>query len=75
MPYAKRLNLTSVVAGEDISPQVYELPSDLFDSLLTCLPPLALQKLQEQMSVQSHSFLFAYTHPHLITNEKKRLVY
>ncbi|KAL6968093.1 hypothetical protein U1Q18_033896 [Sarracenia purpurea var. burkii] len=38
-----------ILSGDDLPPHVYELPSDLFDSLLTCLPPLALQKLQEQM--------------------------
>ncbi|GFZ20172.1 hypothetical protein Acr_28g0008770 [Actinidia rufa] len=42
-----------ILCGEDLSPHVYELPSDLFDSLLTCLPPLALQKLQEQMPFEN----------------------
>ncbi|XAR61011.1 hypothetical protein NMG60_11034583 [Bertholletia excelsa] len=38
-----------ILCGEDISPDLYELPSHLFDCLLTHLPPLALQKLQEQI--------------------------
>ena len=40
-----------MVAGNDLSSAIYELPSDLFDGLLMHLPPLALQKLQEEMSV------------------------
>ncbi|CAK9163479.1 unnamed protein product [Ilex paraguariensis] len=38
-----------VAAGDDLLPDIYELPLDLFDCLLTSLPPLALQKLQEQL--------------------------
>lgn len=40
-----------MVTGDDVIPYVYELPADLFDILLTCLPPLALQKLQTKMLV------------------------
>ncbi|CAK9158513.1 unnamed protein product [Ilex paraguariensis] len=39
-----------LVRGDDLLPDIYELPLDLFDCLLTSLPPLALQKLQEQLS-------------------------
>ena len=42
---------TLMVAGYDLSPAIYELPSELFDGLLMLLPPLALQKLQDEMSV------------------------
>lgn len=42
---------TLMVAGNDLSSAIYELPSELFDGLLMHLPPLALQKLQEEMSV------------------------
>ncbi|KAH9728971.1 RNI-like superfamily protein [Citrus sinensis] len=38
-----------LLLGDDVIPYVYELPADLFDILLTCLPPLALQKLQTKM--------------------------
>ncbi|XP_028065188.1 uncharacterized protein LOC114268248 isoform X1 [Camellia sinensis] len=39
-----------ILSDDDtLPPHVYEIPSDLFDSLLTFLPPLALQKIQEQM--------------------------
>ncbi|GAY40169.1 hypothetical protein CUMW_049990 [Citrus unshiu] len=34
---------------DDVIPYVCELPADLFDILLTYLPPLALQKLQTKM--------------------------
>ncbi|KAA8550666.1 hypothetical protein F0562_002350 [Nyssa sinensis] len=36
-----------ILHGDDILPCIYELPSDLFDCLVTHLPPLALQNLQE----------------------------
>ncbi|XP_058197618.1 uncharacterized protein LOC131313357 isoform X3 [Rhododendron vialii] len=42
-----------ILRGDDFPRDVYELPSDLFDSLLTCLPPLALHKLQEQMPFEN----------------------
>lgn len=38
--------------GNDLSSAIYELPSDLFDGLLMHLPPLALQKLQEEMPLR-----------------------
>ncbi|KAL7126770.1 hypothetical protein ABFS83_14G209100 [Erythranthe nasuta] len=37
--------------NNDILMVIYELPSELFDSLLPHLPPLALQKLQENLPV------------------------
>lgn len=40
-----------MVTGDDVIPYVCELPADLFDILLTYLPPLALQKLQTKMLV------------------------
>ncbi|KAI8523156.1 hypothetical protein RHMOL_Rhmol13G0051900 [Rhododendron molle] len=42
-----------ILRGDDVPRDVYELPSDLLDSLLTCLPPLALHKLQEQMPFEN----------------------
>ncbi|RVX19277.1 hypothetical protein CK203_008538 [Vitis vinifera] len=44
-------NRTESFYRNDLSSAIYELPSDLFDGLLMHLPPLALQKLQEEMSV------------------------
>lgn len=38
-----------LLLGDDVIPYVYELPADLFDILLTYLPPLALKKLQTKM--------------------------
>ncbi|KAH9785018.1 RNI-like superfamily protein [Citrus sinensis] len=38
-----------LLLGDDVIPYVCELPADLFDILLTYLPPLALQKLQTKM--------------------------
>ncbi|KAJ4728379.1 Leucine-rich repeat, ribonuclease inhibitor subtype [Melia azedarach] len=38
-----------LLSGNDVRPDIYELPSELFDTLLTRLPPLALQKLQTKM--------------------------
>ncbi|EYU17963.1 hypothetical protein MIMGU_mgv1a016989mg [Erythranthe guttata] len=37
--------------NNDILMVIYELPSELFNSLLPHLPPLALQKLQENLPV------------------------
>ncbi|KAK1561083.1 hypothetical protein Q3G72_034267 [Acer saccharum] len=37
------------VTGDFLIPDIYELPSELFDNLLTRLPPLALHKLQYEM--------------------------
>lgn len=38
-----------LVNGDDILPDMYELPPELFDCLMTRLPPLALQKFQNEM--------------------------
>lgn len=38
-----------VVGDDDLVPAVYELPYDLFDTLVSRLPPLTLQKLQTEM--------------------------
>ncbi|KAH9785015.1 RNI-like superfamily protein [Citrus sinensis] len=38
-----------LLLGDDVIPYVCELPADLFDILLTYLPPLALQKLQTKI--------------------------
>uniref|UniRef100_A0A2P2LWL6 Uncharacterized protein MANES_12G040800 n=1 Tax=Rhizophora mucronata TaxID=61149 RepID=A0A2P2LWL6_RHIMU len=38
-----------LVRGDELIPDIYGLPSDLFDALLTKLPPLALHKLQAEM--------------------------
>ncbi|XP_043804839.1 uncharacterized protein LOC110628466 isoform X2 [Manihot esculenta] len=35
--------------GDDVLPDIYELPSHIFDSLVTELPPLALHKLEAEM--------------------------
>ncbi|KAL5792641.1 hypothetical protein ACOSP7_001235 [Xanthoceras sorbifolium] len=35
--------------GDDLIPDTYELPTELFDVLVTSLPPLALHKLQTEM--------------------------
>ncbi|XVF81113.1 hypothetical protein PTKIN_Ptkin15bG0130300 [Pterospermum kingtungense] len=40
--------------GDDLLPHVYELPPELFDSLIKCLPPLALQKLQSEMPFKNY---------------------
>ncbi|WRX09807.1 Leucine-rich repeat - like 10, partial [Theobroma cacao] len=40
--------------GDDLIPHVYELPPELFNSLVNCLPPLALQKLQSEMLFRSY---------------------
>ncbi|KDP26432.1 hypothetical protein JCGZ_17590 [Jatropha curcas] len=42
-----------LLRGDDILPDVYELPSHLFDVLVTMLPPLALHKLQAQMPYEN----------------------
>ncbi|KAK9281438.1 hypothetical protein L1049_004340 [Liquidambar formosana] len=42
-----------LIRGDDIVSDIYELPPDLFDSLLPRLPPVALQKLQEELSFRS----------------------
>ncbi|TYI59964.1 hypothetical protein E1A91_D10G072200v1 [Gossypium mustelinum] len=38
-----------LIHGDDLLPHVYELPLELFNSLVECLPPLALQKLQSEI--------------------------
>lgn len=43
--------LIGVIAGEEVPVDVYDLPADLFDELVRCSPPLALQKLQNEMLV------------------------
>ncbi|XP_039032568.1 NACHT, LRR and PYD domains-containing protein 5-like isoform X2 [Hibiscus syriacus] len=40
--------------GDDLLPHVYELPPELFNSLVECLPPLALQKLQSEMPFKNY---------------------
>ncbi|XVE78035.1 hypothetical protein DITRI_Ditri13aG0111800 [Diplodiscus trichospermus] len=40
--------------GDDLLPHVYELPPELFNSLVKCLPPLALQKLQSEMPFKNY---------------------
>ncbi|KAK6940576.1 Leucine-rich repeat [Dillenia turbinata] len=40
-----------LVAADDILPYVYEFPWELFDYLLTFLPPLALEKVQQNMRI------------------------
>lgn len=39
-----------ILQGDDIIPHLYGLPLDMFDCLLTYLPPAALQKLQDNLS-------------------------
>ncbi|KAF6144342.1 hypothetical protein GIB67_024569 [Kingdonia uniflora] len=46
---------TKIIHGGDNFLDVFELPSQMFDSLLANLPPLALHILQEQMSVENGS--------------------
>lgn len=38
-----------VVGDDDLVTVVYELPYDLFETLVSRLPPLTLQKLQTEM--------------------------
>ena len=45
-------------AGDDLLPVIYELPLDLFDMLVARVPPLALQKLQIAMCVESYFRIF-----------------
>ncbi|XWS47080.1 hypothetical protein CRYUN_Cryun14cG0122600 [Craigia yunnanensis] len=40
--------------GDDLLPHVYELPPELFNSLVKCLPPLTLQKLQSEMPFKNY---------------------
>lgn len=61
--------LFAVFAGDDIIPHLYGLPLDMFDCLLTYLPPAALQKLQDNLLVKQyasflHVFLYAWVHGH-----------
>lgn len=45
-----------LLRGNDVS-YVYELPPELFDSLVECLPPLALEKLQNDLhNLDSNGF-------------------
>ncbi|XP_022758586.1 protein NLRC3 isoform X2 [Durio zibethinus] len=39
---------------DDLLSHVYELPPELFNSLVKCLPPLALQKLQSEMPFKNY---------------------
>lgn len=53
-----------MVIGDDILPDMYELPPELFDCLMTRLPPLALQKFQNEMfvvmlSIVNHFLFFS----------------
>ncbi|XP_065874266.1 uncharacterized protein [Euphorbia lathyris] len=41
--------LRHLVRGDDVSPDIYDLPSHIIDSLVPRLPPLALHKLQAEM--------------------------
>ncbi|XP_052479922.1 uncharacterized protein LOC105803256 isoform X5 [Gossypium raimondii] len=43
-----------LIHGDDLLPHVYELPLELFNSLVECLPPLALQKLQSEMPFKNY---------------------
>ncbi|GMJ09033.1 hypothetical protein like AT2G20210 [Hibiscus trionum] len=43
-----------ILRGDDLLPHVYELPPELFNSLVECLPPLALQKLQSEMPFKNY---------------------
>ncbi|KAJ0054610.1 hypothetical protein Pint_01618 [Pistacia integerrima] len=42
---------TELLREDDLVPIIYEMPVELFDILLTHLPPLGLQKLQREMLV------------------------
>ena len=41
------------LSGDDLVPVVFELPHELFDTLVLSLPPLALQNVQTQTYVHS----------------------
>ncbi|KAL4351978.1 hypothetical protein GQ457_06G028490 [Hibiscus cannabinus] len=43
-----------LLRGDDLLPYVYELPPELFNSLVECLPPLALEKLQSEMPFKNY---------------------
>ncbi|TYG49147.1 hypothetical protein ES288_D10G071200v1 [Gossypium darwinii] len=43
-----------LIHGDDLLPHVYELPLEFFNSLVECLPPLALQKLQSEMPFKNY---------------------
>ncbi|KAK8688581.1 hypothetical protein V6N13_087341 [Hibiscus sabdariffa] len=43
-----------LLRGDDLLPYVYELPPELFSSLVECLPPLALEKLQSEMPFKNY---------------------
>lgn len=43
------ISVLSLIAGDDVLPDIYELPSHIFYSLVTELPPLALHKLEAEM--------------------------
>ncbi|OMO97835.1 Leucine-rich repeat, ribonuclease inhibitor subtype [Corchorus capsularis] len=40
--------------GDDFIPHIYELPPELFNSLVKCLPPSTLQKLQTEMPFKTY---------------------
>ncbi|KAF2284479.1 hypothetical protein GH714_025545 [Hevea brasiliensis] len=42
-----------LLCGDGVLPDIYELPSHLFDILVTKLPPLALHKLQAEMPYEN----------------------
>ena len=55
------------LSGDDLVPVVFELPHELFDTLVLSLPPLALQNVQTQTYVHSillishqHFFFFFF---------------
>ncbi|KAF8388327.1 hypothetical protein HHK36_026993 [Tetracentron sinense] len=45
-----------IIHGDHLLQNIYEIPPDLFDCLLTHSPPLALQKLQNKMPFKHWSY-------------------
>ncbi|XP_057965670.1 uncharacterized protein LOC131156192 isoform X2 [Malania oleifera] len=60
-----------ILSGDDAFPEIYDLPSELFDCLLMHSPPLALQKLQEQLRFEDLSD-HEYTDDYSSVGRKRR---